>query len=79
MWENAEVKVLRKELRRRGINDTERQELSARITLMLTFIDEQKQLLKTSKEQLKNCEIAVAECKKLLDTLKTERGKPESS
>jgi predicted RNA binding protein with dsRBD fold (UPF0201 family) len=76
---NAEVKVLRKELRRRGINDTERQELSARITLMLTFIDEQKQLLKTSKEQLKNCEIAVAECKKMLDTLKTERGKPESS
>jgi hypothetical protein len=64
----VEVKVLRKELRRRGINDTERQELSTRITLMLTFIDEQKQLLKTSKEQLKNCEIAVAECKKLLDT-----------
>jgi hypothetical protein len=76
---NAEVKVLRKELRRRGINDTEWQELSTRIALMLTFIDEQKQLLKTSKEQLKNCEIAVAECKKLLDTLKTERGKPESS
>ena len=47
---NTEVKVLKTQLKRRLMNDAERNKLNTRITLLLTVIDEQKKLLMTSKE-----------------------------
>jgi hypothetical protein len=76
---NTEVKVLKTQLKRRLMNDAERNKLNTRITLLLTVIDEQKKLLKTSKERLKSSEEKVASSRKLLDTLKAERGSVESS
>jgi hypothetical protein len=76
---NTEVKVLKTQLKSRQMNDAERSELNTRITILLTVIDEQKKLLKISKEQRKSLEEKVASSRKLLDTLKAERDSAESS
>jgi len=50
-----------------------------RLTLLQTFISEQKEHLKTLKENLKLTEDKVSECKKNIENLQVQRGKLEKS
>jgi hypothetical protein len=75
----AEVKTLKSALRRRGISNEEREEKNTRLTLFQTFINEQKEGLKSLKENFKKIPEKTIECRKALEMLQAERGKPESS
>jgi phage shock protein A len=61
---NGEIKALKAALRRKNISSDEKQQVNMRLTLLQTFISEQKEHLKTLKENLKLTEDKVSECKK---------------
>ena len=61
---NGEIKALKAALWRKDIGKDERQQVNIRVTLLQTFIDEQTELLKSFKVQLKTSEDMVSECKK---------------
>jgi hypothetical protein len=66
-------------LRRKDISSDEKQQVNMRLTLLQTFISEQKEHLKTLKDNLKLTVDKVSECKKNVENLQVQRGKPESS
>jgi hypothetical protein len=76
---NAEAKLLKSELRKRTIDNERRQELHLRLTLLETFVEQQRNQLKALKDKVKSCQEAHTSCKKNLETYRSERGKPEAS
>lgn len=76
---NAEAKLLKTELRRKTLPDDRRQELHLRLRLIENAVGDHKEQLKVLKENIKKCQQSTASCKKLLETYRIERGKPEAS
>ena len=56
-----------------------RQELHSRLTLLDSFIEEQKLCLKSCKGKVKMAQAEHAKCKVNLETYRVQRGKPEAS
>lgn len=79
MEKTAEVKLLKGELKRAKGNQVVTGTIQARLALLESFVKEQKVLDKTVKEKYKEAQENVSSAKKLLEALKIERGKPESS
>ncbi len=76
---NTEVKLLKSELHKRTIDNERRQELHLKLILLETFIEQQRNQLKVLKDKVNSCQEAHISCKKVLETKRTERGKPEAS
>jgi hypothetical protein len=76
---NAELKLLKGELKRVRNNEIAAAEIHTRITLLNAFVTEQKVLEKRLKEKYAEAQLHLSNCKKQLEALKVERGKPESS
>jgi hypothetical protein len=70
--------LIKAHLRRKNLDSTQREELKGNLTLLNTFITELKEQMKAIKEHLKNCQLNIADSKKLA-TCRDERGKPEAS
>lgn len=76
---NAEAKLLKSELRKRARDNKRMQELYLRLTLLETFIEQQKTQLKALKENVKHWKQVQVSCKKVLETYRTEKVKLDAS
>ena len=75
---NGEIKAVKAALRRKDISSDEKQQVNMRLTLLQTLISEQKEHLKTLKDNLKLTEDKVSECKKKVENLNGELGTKKS-
>jgi hypothetical protein len=76
---NAEVKTLKRELKKKGIADDTRRELNSRLALLSAMIKEQQLTEKNIIASFKESQEAYKQCKKQLEDIKAARGKSESS
>jgi hypothetical protein len=61
---NGEIKSLKSELRKKNLQQERRQELHERLTLLESFVTESKAKEKAAKENFKDCQVLVSDCKK---------------
>ncbi len=79
MRKNAEIKLLKSEQNKKGIDYATLQDLHHRITLLTAIVTELKLEEKNRKDNLKNCQAHYNEAKKEVEKLRETIGKPESS
>jgi hypothetical protein len=61
------------------LENSRRQELNQRLTILEAFVSELKQAEKKCNTKYKDCQSHYKECKKSLEYYRDERGKPEAS
>jgi hypothetical protein len=76
---SGEAASIKAQLRRKGLENSTREELKVQLTLLETFINEQRNKIKKFKEEVKKIQLDHAEAKKKLIAYREERGKPEAS
>jgi hypothetical protein len=76
---NAELKVLRAALWRKGLSDSKIIGIQTRVTLLETYIMEQRGSLKRLKENVRKTAEWLAKCKEFFQSYKEELLKPKSS
>jgi hypothetical protein len=76
---NAELKILKAQLKRKEISLPEKNELQTWVTLLNSCIQEQKDILTELKKKSKEADESYSVAKIRLEKLKEERGKPDSS
>jgi hypothetical protein len=76
---SGEAASIEAHLRRKGLENSTREELKVQLTLLETFINEQRNKIKKFKEEVKKIQLEHAEAKKKLIAYREERGKPEAS
>lgn len=76
---NALVKSMKGELKQARGNPILQQDIQMSITLMESLVKEQKEVEKKVREAYKEAQNEYSSCKKQLEILKKERGRPESS
>jgi hypothetical protein len=76
---SGEAASIKAQLQRKGLENSRREELKIQLTLLETFINEQRNQIKKFKEEIKKIQLDHAEGKKKLIAYCEERGKPEAS
>jgi hypothetical protein len=76
---NAAIKKLKDDLKKARGNAMESQGIQARLTLMESLVKEQKKVEETVKQKCKDAQARFVSCKKKVEAMKIERGRPESS